>query len=84
MQRPRKIKKTGKRVKKREADLATFKLIINNQGQFITEQSLYPMDKISLHFKKQNSGIIHAMLREAKVKFSDMHILLEKIAKYLA
>ena len=84
MQIPRKIKKTSKRVKKREADLAVFKLIINNQGQFITEHSLYPKDKVHLHFKKQNSGIISAMLREAKVKSEDLHILLEKIAKYLA
>jgi len=84
MQIPRKIKKTSKRVKKREADLAVFKLIINNQGQFITEHSLYPKDKVHLHFKKKNSGIITAMLRETKVKFEDLHILLEKIAKYLA
>mgnify|MGYP001168936257 FL=1 len=84
MQIPRKIKKTSKRVKRKEAELAVFKLIINNQGQFITEHSLYPKDKVHLHFKKQNSGIVSAMLREAKVKFEDMHILLEKIARYLA
>jgi hypothetical protein len=84
MQKLRKIKKTSKRVKRKEADLAVFKLIINNQGQFITEQSLYPVDKVHLHFKKQNSGIVNAMLREVKVKFDDMHILLEKIARYLA
>ena len=84
MQIPRKIKKTSKRVKRKEAELAVFKLIINNQGQFITEHSLYPKDTVHLHFKKQNSGIVSAMLREAKVKFEDMHILLEKIARYLA
>jgi len=81
---PRKIKKTSKRVKRKEADLAIFKLIINNQGQFIIEKSLYPRGKIHLHFKKQNSGIISAMLREAETKFDDMHNVLEKIAKYLA
>ena len=78
------LKVTKKIVKKKESNLSLFKLIINNQGQFITEHSLYPKDKVHLHFKKQNSGIISAMLREAKVKFEDLHILLEKIAKYLA
>ena len=40
-----------------------FKLIINNQGQFITELKTYPMDKIPLHFKKENAGVIASMLR---------------------
>jgi hypothetical protein len=83
MQKHRKIKKTSKKVSKKEATIANFKLLINNQGQFITEQSLYPIDKVNLHFKKQNSGIVNAMLREAKVKFDDLHFLLERICKYL-
>ena len=63
MQPPRKLNKS-KRVKRKEADLMGFKLIINNQGQFITELKSYPMEKIPLHFKKENSGVIIAMLRE--------------------
>ena len=33
-----------------------FKLIINKQGQFITELKSYPMEKIPLHFKKENEN----------------------------
>ncbi len=57
-----------------------FKLIINKQGQFITELSKYPMDKISLHFKKQNAGVIKALLRECDAKFTMLSEDLEKIA----
>ena len=44
MQPNRKLSKK-KRVKRKEADLMGFKLIINNQGQFITELKTYPKDK---------------------------------------
>ena len=47
----RKVYKS-KRVKRKEAEIMGFKLIINNQGQFITEIKNYPMDKINLHFHK--------------------------------
>ena len=57
-----------------------FKLIINKQGQFITELSKYPMDKISLHFKKQNAGVIKALLRECDAKFTMLSEDIEKIA----
>ena len=54
-----------------------FKLIINNQGQFITELKTYPMDKIPLHFKKENAGVIASMLRECKTNFTELHDYLE-------
>jgi len=80
VQLPRKLNKS-KRTKKKEADLMGFKLIINNQGQFITELKSYPMDKIPLHFKKENAGVITAMLRECKTNFTELHTYLEKIAR---
>jgi uncharacterized protein (DUF2252 family) len=79
----RRVKAT-KRVKKKEADLAIFKLIINNQGQFITEKSLYPRDKINLHFKKENSGIISAILRESEARFDMLTEVYETILKKLS
>jgi len=57
-----------------------FKLIINNQGQFITELSKYPLDKIHLHFKKENAGVIKALLKECNAKFDMLTEDLEKIA----
>ena len=39
------------------------------------------MDKISLYFKKENAGVIQAMLRECKINFTDLHETLEKIAR---
>ncbi len=80
MQPNRKLSKK-KRVKRKEADLMGFKLIINNQGQFITELKTYPMDKIPLHFKKENAGVITSMLRECKTNFTELHDYLEKVAQ---
>ena len=57
-----------------------FKLIINNQGQFITELSKYPLDKVHLHFKKENAGVIKALLKECNEKFDMLTEDLEKIA----
>ena len=61
--------------------LMGFKLIINNQGQFITEIKNYPLDKVSVHFSKENSGVITAMLRESKSNFERLSEDLEKIAR---
>ena len=80
----RKLSNNKKRTKKTEADLACFKLIINNQGQFVIEQSLYPQDKISFHFKKENSGLVNALLRESKLKFQSLIEDYETILKNLA
>ena len=80
----RKLPRNKKRRKKTEADLATFKLIINNQGQFIVEKSLYPNNKINLHFKKDNAGLIHAMLRESVPKFDDLTSLYESLLRELS
>ena len=78
--KPNRKLKPKKRVKRKEAYLMAYKLIINNQGQFITELSKYPMDKIALHFKKQNAGVIKALLRECDSRFKMLSDDLEKIA----
>ena len=80
MKQNRKLK-SKKRVKRKEAELMGFKLIINNQGQFITEIKNYPLDKVTTHFRKNNSGVIKAMLRECKTNFTDLTDELEKIAR---
>jgi hypothetical protein len=82
MKTNRKLKQK-KRVKRKEAHLMGFKLIINNQGQFITELSKYPLDKIHLHFKKENAGVIKALLKECDAKFGMLTEDLEKIASDL-
>jgi len=79
MKTNRKLKQK-KRTKRKEAHLMGFKLIINNQGQFITELSKYPLDKVHLHFKKENAGVIKALLRECDAKFNMLSEDLEKIA----
>ena len=71
----------SKRTKKKEADLMGFKLIINNQGQFISELKNFPMAKIPVYFKKENAGVIQAMLRECKTNFTELHTTLERIAR---
>jgi hypothetical protein len=81
---PRKKIVKSKRVKKTEADLLTFKLIINNQGQFVIEKSIYPRDKINLHFKKENAGLIHAMFRESETYFDNLTQTYELLLKELS
>ena len=39
------------------------------------------MNKIDLHFSKNNSGVITALLRECKANFSELSDDLEKIAR---
>jgi hypothetical protein len=73
--------KSKVRVKKTEADLAVFKLIINNQGKFIIEKSMYHLNKIELHFKKENSGLINSMLRECYMEFERLSDFLDQIVK---
>ena len=58
-----------------------FQLIINNQGQFISEFKNFPMDKIPLYFKKENAGVIQAMLRECKTNFTELHTDFRKNCK---
>ena len=60
MQQNRKLK-SKKRVKRKEAELMGFKLLINNQGQFITEIKTYPKDKVNLHYHKNSylSGVFY-------------------------
>ena len=79
--RPHRKLNKSKRTKKKEADLMGFKLIINNQGQFISELKTFPMDKIPVYFKKENAGVIQAMLRECKTNFTELHTYLEKVAR---
>ena len=69
------------RVKRKEAELMGFKLFINNQGQFIAEIKSYPINKIDLHFAKNNSVVITALLRECKANYSELSDDLEKIAR---
>ena len=81
MQPNLKIRKSKSKSKRREAVLMGFKLLINNQGQFVTEIKNYPLDKVSLHFSKENSGVITAMLRESKTNFEMLTEKLETIAR---
>ena len=50
------------------------------RDRFITELSKYPLDKIHLHFKKENAGVIKALLKECDAKFGMLTEDLEKIA----
>ena len=80
MKQNRKLK-SKKRVKRKEAELMGFKLIINNQGQFITEIKTYPLAKVTTHFHNTNACVITAMLRECKTNFNDLTDELKNIAR---
>ena len=42
---------------------------------------MYPLNKIELHFKKENSGLINSMLRECNMEFERLSDFLDQIVK---
>lgn len=60
-----------------EGNLISFKLLINLQGDLITEISMLPKDKISKVFKKDDAPLIHKAISEAEIKLKGLHKYLE-------
>jgi len=60
-----------------EGNLISFKLLINLQGDLITEMSMLPKDKISKVFKKDDAPLIYKAISEAELKLEGLHKYLE-------
>ena len=62
----------------KEANLISFKVLINSKGQVVTELSGLPVEKIDQVFKtKHDKTMMHKIIKESKVKLEKMHSYLE-------
>ena len=62
----------------KEANLISFKVLINSKGQVVTELSGLPEEKIDLVFKtKHDKTMMRKIIKESKVKLEKMHSYLE-------
>ena len=62
----------------KEANLISFKVLINSKGQVVTELSGLPEEKIDQVFKtKDDKTMMRIIIKESKVKLEKMHSYLE-------
>jgi|TARA_R100000329_G_C7449220_1_gene158072 glycerate kinase len=62
----------------KEANLISFKVLINSKGQVVTELSGLPEEKIDQVFKtKHDKTMMRKIIKESKVKLEKMHSYLE-------
>jgi len=61
-----------------EGNLISFKLLINRNGDLLTEVSMLPKNKINKVFKKEDAPLIYKAISEAEIKLKNLHDYLEK------
>ena len=62
----------------KEANLISFKVLINSKGQEVIELSGLPEEKIDQVFKtKHDKTMMRKIIKESKVKLEKMHSYLE-------
>jgi len=71
-------------VKYNEANLISFKVIIDSSGTIITELSSVPENHLSRVFKDNELNIMKKLVGLAKPKLEEMHVYLEKELKSLS
>ena len=65
-------------MKAKEANLLSFKIIVNHSGAILTELGGLPEDRLHEVFKDNELVLIRKIIREAKPKLEKMHDFLEK------
>tara|TARA_R100000734_G_C3310584_1_gene101360 strand:+ start:454 stop:666 length:213 start_codon:yes stop_codon:yes gene_type:complete len=68
--------------KKKEANLISWKIVIDETNNLITEIKQFPEDKVEEIFK-EDSSIIRAILRNAKAVLEPLHNELQKYLRRL-
>lgn len=63
--------------KKKEATVVGFKVLINSEGNVVTEMSGIPEQDLHTVFKGDELEIMRSIVRLAKPKLQDMHKFLE-------
>ncbi len=71
-------------MKYNEANLISFKVIIDSSGTIITELSSVPENHLSRVFKDNELNIMKKLVGLAKPKLEEMHFYLEKELKSLS
>jgi len=62
---------------KSEANLASFRILIDSRGNLVTEISGLPYDEISSIFKDEDAFLIRKIVKESRIKFTKLHNYLE-------
>ena len=65
-------------MKAKEANLLSFKIIVNHSGAIITEIGGLPEDRLHEVFKGDELILVRKIIRDAKPKLEKMHAFLEK------
>tara|TARA_A200000159_G_scaffold133647_1_gene131819 strand:+ start:613 stop:837 length:225 start_codon:yes stop_codon:yes gene_type:complete len=65
-------------MKAKEANLLSFRIIVNHSGAILTEIGGLPEDKLHEVFKDNELVLVRKIIREAKPKLEKMHDFLEK------
>ena len=65
-------------MKAKEANLLSFRIIVNHSGAILTEIGGLPEDKLHEVFKDNELVLVRKIIREAKPKLDKMHDFLEK------
>lgn len=65
-------------MKAKEANLLSFRIIVNHSGAILTEIGGLPEDKLHKVFKDNELVLVRKIIREAKPKLEKMHDFLEK------
>jgi len=63
--------------KEQEANLLSFRIIVNHSGAILTEMGGLPEDKLHTVFKGDDLILIRKIIRDAKPKLEKMHKFLE-------
>jgi|TARA_R100000479_G_scaffold153349_1_gene89265 hypothetical protein len=65
-------------MKAKEANLLSFRIIVNHSGAILTEIGGLPEDKLHEVFKDNELVLVRKIIREAKPKLDKMHDFLER------
>ena len=63
--------------KEQEANLLSFRIIVNHSGAILTEMGGLPEDKLHTVFKGDELILVRKIIRDAKPKLEKMHKFLE-------
>tara|TARA_R100001244_G_C5134170_1_gene126486 strand:- start:338 stop:568 length:231 start_codon:yes stop_codon:yes gene_type:complete len=73
--------KTRKNKNKTEANLISFKLLLNSKNQIISELSYIPEKDIDKVFTKEEAILLGALVQRAKSKLDTLHDFLQREAQ---
>ena len=73
------MKKTNKEVKKKtEANLISFKVLLNRKNQIVTELSQLPEKHIDNLFHSDEAWVVRNVIKRSKEKLSTLHSFLQR------